>query len=85
MIRRLIGLSENEVGEMPKSIGAVIIADPSDSATTNRRRVVAPSSPDSAARRRLPSPMETDPFSRALAALASPAVDPNARREARRS
>ena len=26
--------------------------------------------------------METDPFSRALAALASPAVDPNARREA---
>ena len=27
---------------MPKSIGAVIIADPSDSATTNRRRVVAP-------------------------------------------
>ena len=26
--------------------------------------------------------MEMDPFSRALAALASPAVDPNARREA---
>ena len=80
MIRRLIGLSETEVGEMPKSIGAVIIADPSDSATTNRRRVVAPH--PQTRRAPAPRPRWRRTRSPALAALASPAVDPNARREA---